>query len=174
MKHIFLFLLSFGFIGVSFVLAGFFLQTSEAQEGGEIEDYTEEDKSKTFQRLQFHFYVLASDIGDGNQFLDNIESQRAAKVLKSLPTKAQANLWCNHSTYGEIYQVYGAYVFKNDIDAQQIKEWLKDNLPINKIRYAEFYLLENNHHWDNPTHDIILEHRIYGNEQLFRQVESEC
>ena len=167
-------LTSFIILGAAFVNVGYTLITAEAQAGGNIEGYTEADKTVKFQRLQFEVYVLASDIGDGNNFLNGIETQRANKVLKSLPIMTKAILWCNHETFGEIYMIYGAYVFKDSIDAQQIKNWLENNLPINKIRFAEFYLLENNHHWDKPTPDEIIIHKTFGNEPLFRQVETEC
>ena len=157
------------------VNAGFFyLENAEAQAGGNIEGYTEADKTVKFLRLQFDFYILASDFGDGDNFLNGIEIQRANKVIKSLPFKSSITLWCNEETLGEIYRVSGAYVFKNDFDASQIRDWLESNLPINKIKFAEFYLLENNHHWDKPTNDIIIQHKVFGNEEAFRQIELNC
>ena len=66
---------------------------AEAQKGSAIEGYTEADKQVKFQRLQFEFYVLARDIGDGDNFITGIEGQRANKVLKSLPLKTNLALW---------------------------------------------------------------------------------
>ena len=151
-----------------------FLQEIEAQTPVPIEKYTEADKAVKFQRLQLEMYVLASDLGDGNKFLDDMETQRAAKVLKKLPFKARVDLWCTDETFGEIYRISAAYVFKNRVDASEIKDYLQANLPINKIRFAEFFLLENNHHWDKPTNDEIVIHKTFGNEQLFREVEARC
>ncbi len=170
----FIVLFGFGLVGLSLVLLGVFLPESEAQQGGNIEGYTEADKDVKFQRLQFEMYVLASDIGDGDQFISKMELERAKKVLKSLPSKTNVSLWCEHNVLGKIYVIRGAYVFKNQVDASEIKNYLQANIPFDKISYAEFYLLENNHHWDQPTPDVIIEHRIFGNQQVFYQVESEC
>ena len=144
-------IISFIIVAIAVINAGYFYLEAEAQQGANIEKYTEADKDVKFQRLQFELYFLASDIGDGNNFLNGIETQRANKILKSLPIKSNVHLWCVDDTFGEIYRVSGAYVFKTNQDAADIKTWLENNLPINKIRYAEFYLLENNHHWDKPT-----------------------
>ena len=145
---------------------------TEAQ--SEIEDYTIADKTVKFQRIQFEFYVLLSDIGNGDQFISDLELERAKQVLKAMPIKPKKELWCDNETFGKIYRFYGAYVFKESVGADQVKNWFKNNLPLDKIRYGEYYLLNNNHHWDKPNPDEIIEHIIYGNEVLFDKTSIEC
>lgn len=140
----------------------------------EVEDFTEEDKTKKFRWLQFEFYYRASNIGDGDALLSDIEEQRVNHVLKRIPVPVKTILYCDHEVHGEIYMSYGAYVFKNQQSANTVKEWMKDNIPFRAIDYAVFELTENNHHWDKPTPDEVIEKRIFGNEEQFETVSSEC
>ena len=165
-------LVGFIILGAAFINAGFYY--AEAQQGAAVEGFTNEDKDKTFQWLQFELYFRASNIGDGNNFLNNIEIERTRHVLKDFPVKVKAQLWCIHPVHGEIYLLEGAYVFKERTSAQVVKNWLKNNLPLSSIDYGEFYLTENSHHWDNPQHDIIIEHRTYGDKTQFDKVWLEC
>lgn len=162
------------FSGLALILLGGALIYEEIIAQVEIEDYTEADKTVKFQRIQFEFFVLLSDIGDGDQFISNIELQRANKILKALPDKPKKQLFCDDETFGKIYRFWGSYVFKNPQDANSVKNWFKNNLPIDKIRYGEYYLLDNTHHWDNPQPDTIIEHIIYGNEAQYEQTVTRC
>lgn len=162
----------FGLLAVAGVYIIATLMPVEAQV--DIEDFTEPDKTIKFQRIQFEFYVLLSDVGNGDQFISNIELERANKILKAFPDKPQRQLFCNHATFGEIYRFWGSYVFKEAQDASDVKDWFKNNLPISKIRYGEYYLLNNTHHWDNPQPDIIIEHIVYGNEAQYDQTVIDC
>ena len=160
-------------VGISLaIIGGYALSETTAQV--EIEGFIEEDKTISFNRFQFSAYFLASDLGDGNTFLDNVEAQRLQHTLKSLPIKTRVHLYCEDEQLGEIYLVQGAYVFKRSVDASQVKDWVKNNLPLSKIRYAEFYLLDNTHHWDNPQPDNIVEYKQFGNEQQFNQISDSC
>lgn len=134
---------------------------SEAQVQPEIEPFTIAEKTQTFQRFQFQALILASDIGDGNQFISDIERERIKYVLKNLPTKTSVRLWCDSEQFGKIFMVEGAYVFKHEVDADKVRQWLKNNLPLDKIRYGNYYLTNNNHHWDNPLPDDVIEFREY-------------
>ncbi len=170
----FIILFGFGLLGLTLVMLGVFLPESEAQTGGDIEGYTEADKNIKFDRIQFDLYFRAVNIGDGDKFLNDIEAERANHILKALPTQTKKALFYDNETLGEIYRIWGAYVFKNSVSAQQVKTWFENNIPINKIDYAEFYLLKNNHHWNNPSPDEIVIHKIYGSQTQFDQVVSEC
>ncbi len=140
----------------------------------EIEDYTEEEKTVKFQRIQFEFYVLVSDIGDGDKFLSDIELERAKYVLKSIPIPISSQLWCPHPQVGDIWMFWGSYVFKNGVDADKVKQWIKNNIPLEKIRYGYYYLLDNNHHWDNPQPDKIIEFQEWGDKAQYDQANITC
>ncbi len=150
----------------SMLIAGSFLLTEGQQE---IEDYTKDDKQTKFRHVQFEFYILARDIGDGNKFISDLEAQRVKHVLKQLPVKPRVDLWCDLPQVGEIYKIQGSFTLKNNIDSDQIKNWIKDNIPIGKIRYGFFYLTENTHHWDSDKiqPDKIIEYVEWGNKQNY-------
>ncbi len=164
-------IIAFVSIGLA-IIGGYALSEITAQV--EVEGFTEEDKTVSFNRFQFVAYFLASDLGDGNNFLNNVEAQRVQHTLKSLPIKTRVLLYCTDDQVGEIYMVQGAYVFKRSVDASEVKDWVQNNLPLNKIRFAEFYLLDNTHHWDNPQPDNIIVYKQFGNEQQFDQVSNRC
>lgn len=149
----------------------------EAQEQqAEIEEFTEADKAKDFQVLDFEFYLRASNLQQAKDFLNNVETERKKEILKKLWKKADVQLYCEHETFGEIYRGSGMYIFKQEVSAQKVKNWFKNNLPLNIIDYGKFTLTWNNHHADTlEIHpDIIIEEVIYGNENQYIQVTNDC
>lgn len=67
---------------------------------------------------------------------------------------------------GEKYfLVSGFYTFQNSNDAILFKEKLMLSLNENNIVYGEILSLENSHHWQNPSPDIVLDRIILGNER---------
>lgn len=164
-------LASFIILGAAFINAGFYY--AEAQTPN-IEKYTLEDKDKKFYRIEFEFYVRASNIGDGNTFLNQIEGERIKHILKDKAFKNEFNLWCDDEILGEIYVLHGWYVFKERTSAQQVRTYFENNVPLDKFDYGQVWLLDNNHHWDRPTADKIIQHKTFGNENQFNTILLRC
>lgn len=168
MNILWFWVIPFAIFGVGLYLAN----NIEAQEV--TIGFTPEDNDKDFQLLQWRFYVLLADIGDGDQFLSNLERERAKEVIKTFDYPVTKKLWCNHKTFGEIYEFQGSYTFEQPVGADKVKQYFKNNLPLDKIRFGEYYLTWNNHHSSNVHPDIIIEHITYGNEAQFLQAELTC
>ncbi len=163
----------FSFAGLTGIYIIFDL-TQEVEAQQVIETYNQADQTKSYTRVDFRIFVLASDLGDGNNFLDSMEIEKAKYVLKSIPLKARVNLFCNHITAGEIWEIYGGYVFKNGIDADKVKEFFKTNIPLDKVRYGWYIITENTHHWENPQPDQLIEFRDYGNKAQYERAFDTC
>ena len=148
------------------------LNESTAQE--ETIGYLPEDNDKDFMRLDWRFYVLLSDIGNGDQFLSDFEKERAKEIIKEIDFPVTKKLWCVHPQVGEIYEFFGSYTFQQPVGAEKVKQYFKNNLPLDKIQFGEYYLLWNNHHSSNFHSDIIIEHIQYGDYEKFLQAESDC
>ncbi len=119
-----------------------------------------DDQDLKYQRVQY--YIVYDSTKQTTADLLVLESNReiAKYSFKDKQDPERKTL----TEKGTIqYEVQGYLTFTNERDAQAYYNKIIPMIKNDDVVYALIYLLENNHHKENPDPDVVIEKIEYGN-----------